>query len=791
MNNYQLYKTNVLLSGQVQWDIIIGISNGVLYVKDFHLSPVSNYVPYNKLSDENLLNYEHRYNLKDFYKKISGYFYTTPVNHYMTNDWPLIDSNITPYDDTYFAGCKRIEYDIYKKPFGYLCPIWLEYLPSDQFLTFDINIKTGDNQIASKMLTFDYNQMDSHNKFIDYFKTYISYLNINNGCDDVININLSKQVAYLKGIDVTTGNLNICDISNIVQSLMSRERPLMEFDSIITNSYMNTNTIVPNLFNFNICFDVQDILTGGISAELEGKPVYFSIDVGTSIKDVNNLYSFTGFEKTDIYTNFSYIPKKYCGVEYNIVSDKVEQTEIPSDAPNVLDYLKDDRYLEFMNKNKTVQKICHWQLVDNKDYIFNLYNGFAGYSNEGNMSHRYADTPDINQGKYSSILNNIGWANLYNLDFQSYMYIVNNYPIFKENNLATKICKGWNTGLYYNVDEDKYVYVILGYIKSDEKLIYSTVNGRTSIEYSVPNENSKILINCLGLDKDLILICSSNKDLLTFANISKVTDIILNDDSIVGNNGQIDNETYFTKDSITLKADGTYNWNVSDGSVNGSILLLNESKYMDGESVVNLAFLNKLLKSVKQIPLVVLNKSLFIIFADGPSLSVNEVEYYKNDNPDLIYILRYDGKIKPCFGYGYNELFYKKCVTESDQYNPIIKYSNSGYAPLYKSIGYYSYESEKLDYENPIFLIKDNLEYKWFNNNKYIHLPGNLSFELTINENKNNVSDINVEINKYLINYFSINDNTAQYINTKYNIKYDLLSFNNNNFLYKITMNLK
>jgi hypothetical protein len=75
MNNYQLYHTNILLGGQMKWDLILDLSNNDLVVSDFHLTPISNNVPYNKYSKDQLLNYKHEENVSRFYKKISGHFY--------------------------------------------------------------------------------------------------------------------------------------------------------------------------------------------------------------------------------------------------------------------------------------------------------------------------------------------------------------------------------------------------------------------------------------------------------------------------------------------------------------------------------------------------------------------------------------------------------------------------------------------------------------------------------------------------------------------------------------------
>ena len=73
-----------------------------------------------------------------------------------------------------------------------------------------------------------------------------------------------------------------------------------------------------------------------------------------------------------------------------------------------------------MDKNKFSPMIIHWSISDNPDYVFNLYNGFCGISNDGNTiiyhDGTYGKTPDIYQTSYSKKLNNVGWANIVNID---------------------------------------------------------------------------------------------------------------------------------------------------------------------------------------------------------------------------------------------------------------------------------------------------------------------------------------------------------------------------------------
>ena len=57
--NYQLYNTNILLGGQMKWDLVVGSNNDSLMVEDFHITPINDNIPYDKKSEDYLLNYSH------------------------------------------------------------------------------------------------------------------------------------------------------------------------------------------------------------------------------------------------------------------------------------------------------------------------------------------------------------------------------------------------------------------------------------------------------------------------------------------------------------------------------------------------------------------------------------------------------------------------------------------------------------------------------------------------------------------------------------------------------------
>ena len=67
MNNYVLNRTNVLLGGQMKWDLRVkSINDSTLYVDDFSLTPISHNINYVR-PDVNILNNNHQDNIKELY----------------------------------------------------------------------------------------------------------------------------------------------------------------------------------------------------------------------------------------------------------------------------------------------------------------------------------------------------------------------------------------------------------------------------------------------------------------------------------------------------------------------------------------------------------------------------------------------------------------------------------------------------------------------------------------------------------------------------------------------------
>ena len=92
MNNYQLTKTNVLLGGQMKWNLQVRGCQDELCVTDFFLSPISKWINYIR-PDRPTLNYSHDENIKDLYNTIRGDFFETKLDPRLSVKTPIIVDN--------------------------------------------------------------------------------------------------------------------------------------------------------------------------------------------------------------------------------------------------------------------------------------------------------------------------------------------------------------------------------------------------------------------------------------------------------------------------------------------------------------------------------------------------------------------------------------------------------------------------------------------------------------------------------------------------------------------------
>ena len=774
--SHQLYRTNIFLGGQMKYDLIV---NKDCTIDTIHITPVvDNTTPYNRYTEDDLLNYTNQENIKKFYNKTQGSFYNTFVDTTISGEYPMIpnpsraDKATKNYDDSTFMGCSRMKYSLYNKQFQLFLPVWLE----DKFdkIEFKININTPQGVgLVSKVFSFS-------DRVKKYFDDYFNFIVLD---DKILKVDFEGDCT-VHGLDVTTGNMVTCKDFNLVENITSRERPLIEFNSMIINTLKNKNIIAKQLFNFNLCFNIDDIT--GDDFEI---PTFESFNInGNVLVDSEKL------EIKDFFTNFDEIPRVHATIldseslqsgnvvyksELSQESDTNIPTNIPTNPPNVLDYKKDNTNIDIININKIDQKYIHWSLCDNNEYIFNLYDGWGGvytiYKENRYFSHTYKTSPNNGIDSFVQDVNTVYWCNYVSMVSQdiertSTESILkacnnpddNNYLNFvKYNYRPSKPTRSSDyKSLLINVmDQD--------YLDNFDNKFNDFINDRSRdyqyFNMDITNEND-------GKKTKLYLFIEKSTKTYYFIFIS-VADKCLS-------NGGVMNRL---KDKVTKIPNGTFKKAVNE--------------------YVNIY------SSAISPKLVTFNKSIIPIRCDGPEQSTKETTYFKIDDNYKQYVFRYDGYIKPTFidvnSDEYNLIYYKD-VYDVDKipgvddpgyeryctYKKYMSKENTNtlnyipkYPPKYPSIKYYPLTSKKLEYsmsnEDIEHLVSNLCDNKWFGSSILVMLPTEINLKFT-----NDGSKTSLELfSEYVENYIkSINKNQSEDI--KSNIDF-ILS------LYNILSNIK
>lgn len=371
MNNYQLHRTNVLLGGQLTWNLYINSKGSDLYINDFSLSPISNNIVYSR-PDYDITNYNHNENIKGLYDKIRANFYESCLDPKFLSKTPTIiedETLLDTYCSDYDSGIRRSYVYRTGKSMQLLCPIWLEDFGVNDELIFNIEAYTeidGEKTISTtKSLSLCKNNIEFHDKFINYFSNYIKSISRDNKIgDELINIDFDNRIITVEGVDVKSGSLKTRDISNKLFSLIEIFRPMIDTDDIIINCLKTNELIAKQLFNFSFLFDIEDFLSPTLLKEIKGSKIKF--DISTYIKHGDDL------QKLEI-KSFDY---NYSNTLNN----------------NALRVLNDYNSIDLIDKNKILPNIIHWSLAIDNNYIFNLYPEYYTNTNIYNVEHDF----DIN-----------------------------------------------------------------------------------------------------------------------------------------------------------------------------------------------------------------------------------------------------------------------------------------------------------------------------------------------------------------------------------------------------------
>lgn len=804
MKNYQLYRTNVLLGGQMQLDLVTSSKNGAsLKVDNAHISPISPMVPFTYSPQENILLYEHKDNIREFYKKIEGSFYQSFVNPELSHDWPIIypvkDGDTVPkrYNDTYIYGCRRMPYDRYNEQFQILVPVWLEDVQKSLRLVINIwpmveddethKLKSASAPLMTKTLEFrpDAEGDDFDAKFSRYLFDYFRHIKICKAEQEDLNDDVPEErpsgnqvinidfdgTSSVHGLEVTSGNLTTKELPSIVSNILYRERPLMEVDNMIIESFKNNHMICKQLMNFSICFSVQDFITPTLTKELLGQPFRVSVDVYVDDKLL---------EKKDFFNNYEEIG-------LHIIRQNGLGLEVQSDDPagsNALNYLNDYKCIDLMDKNKLSQNIIHWSVGGQNNYIFNVYGGFG---------HRMSNSSDKNKHCYDVYPDSLS-AN-YDNDFRNFNWL--EYMGLSEINELLDI--------YNNNDDPKQV---KGYPRLAKRMTKFT-NGDGSMIHGIKyNETYGDGFSNGGSTYDTLYVAftyvdGDNRCVLgrELCSMSTADGKIVVWDVIGRRNPEEDTTGYLSQ----FKTSKMY-LIIVQKRLDFNTLSTYLEDFVSQNSNDEYKFLSewvRVLKSAVGPQTVQFTRGLASVYPDSPSKDTSEFQYVKKDINVNNYVIRYDGLISPTFidvegdNLWRNKVYYKSMLKTSEfSSSPFSVYGGSGYEPLYPSIGYFAIENRPLDethYKNlDKKLVYDSIndewveqdedsslyvsdERPWFDNSQVLYVKKELA--LTVIVNTKDVEDIDALIDQSIIEelerIYGVHGNYVQSIYNLYERKVD------------------
>ena len=630
----QLMRTSPYLSGQQRIDLELSLGPKVVNIDRIHVVPLSDNVLYNENEKRNAIQYSHSDNIKYLYSQTHQTFFDAIKNN---KDTLLYNENeIDTYDHTYQRGMRRIRTERHDAQFSYLCPCWIDTEWGDDY-AFRVTVKKDTYlQSVSKRII----------KISDEFKKYMKdYLTDNS--DEVMNINISRNQATIKGLGVENGISLTKNVNYLINDIMNRERPLIEFDSMLCNTFIKNRIIMKQLVNFNFIFDLEDVVNTLISGMMNGRRWNVIIEFG---KYNNNNNVFTPFEMKDLYTNYQFIPKYRIDGNYS--------------NENVLDYLSDNQCIDFIYANKSVQPICHWTLNDNQEYIYNFYNGFSPISNNNNEFASiglYYGTPNLDIRDFNEMNNNCNWLRF--VDNFNYSVLINYYQINGLNGF-TRIPtrdfeKYWMEWLKFDTSNEELIN-----IEDINTIAATTTDSRYNhfLPYEINDYNNNDP-DVKNYENIYVLLCNCTSDINT-NNMKYVTYTDGNNNTynlwyikeFIDNNFiyyllinaqqsndplSINNMTALGCTSINFDSDNnnTDSWYWSD--VRG------RPWYCDDACIIN--YIINRMNYVVRPDKFIYDRGIMPVKANTNIANSNEIKYLKANKNSFTYLYRYTGHIMPMF----------------------------------------------------------------------------------------------------------------------------------------------
>lgn len=671
---YSLTKTNPRLTGNITINSTLKNDNGSLKIDKIFINSLDNF-NYEKMIINPSSSYI--YDISKYYKKNSGNFYDIQIPNKIKNNYARITSREEiNWNDVNMCGVKRISNISNNKTFRLFTPVWCDNIDDfpDQLKLIIKSTSDNSNILFEKNIIFDKN--DPYFKYI-----YNSFEGVDR---NILNIDFNNKQTIISGISLDGGRIqkSYKDLCNI---LLNKETLIIENNNSIVESYEKNNMVISQLINLTWDFDIIDL-------------DWWNIDK----------YFFQ-----DIYIDFEFIKNdkiiKKKSLDFN--HDEFYTIEDIDKKNNIINYLKDNKYINYKYLNKINQNINKWSIRDVNEYIFNLYDGFS-------LIDKYKYTKTGYYFKTPNIYSQIPDKDIYNIHYAKFENVMNSadnqYSISSiihsevpQNNICffNGIKYDWNNKHKFTNTISKFGIFIFNV----PKYIFSDIpnNYDEGIKYKLYNKDGNYFLQFFISDNKIIgmdeLYKSKYANSLTFINMIHKLIAISND---------------------TLYENLKY---IFDGFI----------KYKTIKLPVTLRY--KPLDNIKLIT----------------SKQIDEVDYINEDESIILY--RYDGYLYPTFcdtDTTYFKLLYDNNFYETYKNNQNVK-------PIYESVDYFTINNNKKYHNTPC-------EYRLDNISKIIFLKKQYSFF------SENFDDIKMQFKKYIKKYTN-NVTKIEYIinNYDYNIIYD------------------
>ena len=675
---YQLLRTSPYLSGQARWDIPLyyHYNNGehVIDTPELHIVPLNENLVFNEDNDRDTLHYNHLENLKYLYDRMGDDFYSAS-GEWSGDKWLYNGgTNLDPYSHVFIMGTRRMRFERYQKQFSFLCPLWISEETDPSKFSFEVSVKVvGEERdhIARRVFSLSPELCSYMSDFLNKSARYVSpdpseypdpslapYMGVD---DSLLSIKFDPDEAFITGIQVDAAKYTTKDISYIIDALLRREVPMMEFDNTLLFNFKENHIIAQQLINLNFVFNMDDI-SFFLKDALLGKNITVSIRAK---------YDDSYLPIKDLYTNYTNIPV------YRIDTGGL------SNEYNVCDYLGDHRIIDYVQANKFTQPIFHWSMVENPEFIYNFYDGFApvflgGESEPHRIRGRYYDQADISQD-VSTIYNNAShWCRYNNYTGLSLTTVENHmsYAHIHPENLYSK--------LYFNEDS------MIAYLNNNR---YNMMDVRWNVNGSTE-------------EIDGVTYIGAGDVTIYMANIIVDQDVM---DNLFGQGVHRGMKYEYNQDDKTFLID-FYSTDESTAT------LKNISDYLPPYTNPMNSYIKifRMLEALANawIPPYRIEFSRSIITEVVPPVGdehPTELNMYQ-DNLANNFVLRYTGRLCPMFIDPTHE-YYRNINFPYRQWGDIntkdVQYYNrmlkTGFNPNYPSIGYYTYLAEQDDTLRPDF----------------------------------------------------------------------------------------